>query len=154
MKKYVKIKIYLAGPFFNEKERNYIKIAANILRNQGYKVIVPMEHFIENGEKLTNEEWARKVFEYDVEQIRNADCILAIYHGHYSDSGTAWEIGFAFAHDTTCIVDPSITASIMPVTGCYYNIKFSDIGKIDLKNLLDNERPSSRGLNAWIVEQK
>ena len=62
------IKIYLAGPFFNEKERNYIEIAANILRNQGYEVIVPMEHFIENGEKLTNEEWARKVFEYDVEQ--------------------------------------------------------------------------------------
>ena len=116
-----------------------------------------MAHFIENGEKLTNEEWARKVFEYDVEQIRNADCILAIYHGHYSDSGTAWEIGFAFAHDTTCIVahvDTSNVASIMPVTGCYYNIKFSDIGKIDLKNLLDNERPSSRGLNAWIVEQK
>lgn len=83
--------------------------------------------------------------------------MLAIYHGHYSDSGTAWEIGFAFAYSTTCIVahvDPSITASIMPVTGCYYNIKFSDIGKIDLKNLLDNERPSSRGLNAWIVEQK
>lgn len=77
------IKIYLAGPFFNEKERNYIEIAANILRNQGYEVIVPMEYFIENGEKLTNEEWARKVFEYDVEQIRNADCILAIYHGHY-----------------------------------------------------------------------
>lgn len=48
----------------------------------------------------------------------------------------------------------SNVASIMPVTGCYYNIKFSDIGKIDLKNLLDNERPSSRGLNAWIVEQK
>lgn len=48
------IKIYLAGPFFNEKERNYIEIAANILRNQGYEVIVPMEHFIENGEKLTN----------------------------------------------------------------------------------------------------
>lgn len=62
LKKYVKyykmIKIYLAGPFFNEKERNYIEIAANILRNQGYEVIVPMEHFIENGEKLTNEEWA------------------------------------------------------------------------------------------------
>lgn len=151
------IKIYLAGPFFNEKERNYVEIAANILRNQGYEVIVPMEHFIENGEKLTNEEWARKVFEYDVEQIRNADCMLAIYHGHYSDSGTAWEIGFAFAYSTTCIVahvDTSNVASIMPVTGCYYNIKFSDIGKIDLKNLLDNERPSSRGLNAWIVEQK
>ena len=55
-----------------------------------------MEHFIENGKKLTNKEWACKVFDYDVEQIRNADCILAIYHGHYSDSGTALELGFAF----------------------------------------------------------
>lgn len=45
------IKIYLAGPFFDEKERNYVEIAANILRNQGYEVIVPMEHFIENGGK-------------------------------------------------------------------------------------------------------
>lgn len=105
--------------------------------------------FIENGEKLTNEEWAREVFDYDVEQIRNADCVLAIYHGHYSDSGTAWELGLAFAHDITCI-----DTSNVAITGCYYNIKFSDIGKIDLKNLLDNERPSSRGLNAWIVEQK
>lgn len=79
------IKIYLAGPFFNEKERHLVETAALILRNQGYEVIVPMEHFIENGEKLTNEERAREVFDYDVEQIRNADCVLAIYHGHYSD---------------------------------------------------------------------
>lgn len=50
------IKIYLAGPFFNEKERHLVETAALILRNQGYEVIVPMEHFIENGEKLTNEE--------------------------------------------------------------------------------------------------
>ena len=77
------IKIYLAGPFFNEKERHLVETAALILRNQGYEVIVPMEHFIENGEKLTNEEWAREVFDYDVEQIRNADCILAIYHACY-----------------------------------------------------------------------
>lgn len=65
------MQIYLAGPFFNEKERHLVETAALILRNQGYEVIVPMEHFIENGEKLTNEEWAREVFDYDVEQIRN-----------------------------------------------------------------------------------
>ena len=45
-----------------------------------------MEHFIENGEKLINEEWACEVFDYDVEQIRNADYVLAIYYGYYSNS--------------------------------------------------------------------
>lgn len=72
------IKIYLAGLFFNEKERHLVETAALILRNQGYEVIVPMEHFIENGEKLTNEEWAREVFDYDVEQIRNLQSIMVI----------------------------------------------------------------------------
>lgn len=151
------IKIYLAGPFFNEKERHLVETAALILRNQGYEVIVPMEHFIENGEKLTNEEWAREVFDYDVEQIRNADCVLAIYHGHYSDSGTAWELGFAFARGVPCIVahvDPSNIASIMPVNGCYYNIAYSDIDKVDIQSLLERNRSSLRGMNAWIVEQK
>lgn len=151
------IKIYLAGPFFNEKERNYIEIAANILRNQGYEVIVPMEHFIEDGELLTNEEWARKVFEYDVTQIADSSCVIAVYHGHYSDSGTAWELGFAFARGIPCIVahvDLSNIASIMPVNGCYYNIAYSDIDKVDIQGLLERNRSSLRGMNAWIVEQK
>lgn len=151
------IKIYLAGPFFNEKERNYVEIAANILRNQGYEVIVPMEHCIKDDDKLTNEEWARKVFEYDVGQITDASCVLAIYYGHYSDSSTAWELGFAFARGIPCIVahvDLTNVASIMPVSGCFYNIPFSDIGNIDLVNLLSNNRPSSVGMNAWMVEQK
>lgn len=151
------IKIYLAGPFFNEKERNYVETAASILRNQGYEVIVPMEHFIEDGDKLTNEEWARKVFRYDVNQIVSADCIIAIYHGHYSDSSTAWELGFAYANGIPCIVahvDTTNIASIMPVTGCHYNITFSDIGKMDFQNLITEVHPYFGGRNAGIVEQK
>lgn len=42
----------------------------------------------------------------------------------------------------------------MPVTGSHYNIRFSDINKIDLKNLLANTRPSYASINAWMVEQK
>lgn len=151
------MKIYLAGPFFNDNERELIEKVSKTLRNRGYNVIVPMEHFIEDGEKMTNEEWARNVFEYDVSQIMDSSCVLAIYHGHYSDSGTAWELGFAFARGIPCIVvhvDSSNIASIMPVNGCYYNIAYSDIDKIDIKNLLMTNRPSSRGINAWMVEQK
>lgn len=42
----------------------------------------------------------------------------------------------------------------MPVNGCYYNIAYSDIDKVDIQSLLERNRPSLRGLNAWIVEQK
>lgn len=151
------IKIYLAGPFFNEKERELIEIATKKLRNQSYEVIVPMEHFIDDGENMTNEEWASKVFAYDLNQITAADCVLAIYHGHYSDSGTAWEIGFAFALNTPCIVahiNMDNIASIMPVTGCSCNIRFSDIGNIDIEGLLNNINSATRGMNAWMIEQK
>ena len=50
--------------------------------------------------------------------------------------------------------DINNVASIMPVTGSHYNIRFSDINKIDLKNLLANTRPSYASINAWMVEQK
>ena len=151
------MKIYLAGPFFDAEERSYIETASKILRDQGYEVIVPMEYIVENGDKMTNEEWAREVFKYDVAAINEADCILAVYHGHYSDSGTAWELGYVAASGIICIVahtDINNVASIMPVTGSHYNIRFSDINKIDLKNLLANTRPSYASINAWMVEQK
>ena len=41
------MKIYLASPFFNELERNNVKRMANVLRERGHEVYVPMEHEIE-----------------------------------------------------------------------------------------------------------
>lgn len=83
------MKIYLAGPFFNEEERKLIEDLAIVLRKQGHEVFVPMEHFIENGEFLPNHVWAQKVFFKDVSAISTCDIVLAVYHGHYSDTGVA-----------------------------------------------------------------
>lgn len=40
--------------------------------------------------------------------------MLAIYHGHYSDSGTAWEIGFAYS--TTCIDTSNVACLLLDAT--------------------------------------
>ena len=90
------MKIYLASPLFTEFERNNISALAYHLRKEGHEVYVPMEHTIENAWDLKNHVWAQKVFEEDVKAIRECDMVYCIYYGLYSDSGTAWECGFAY----------------------------------------------------------
>lgn len=91
------MKIYLASPLFTDFERENVQIVAQSLRDQGHSVYVPMEHTIENAWDYPNHEWARLVFEEDVKAIRECDEVHCIYYGLYSDSGTAWECGFAYA---------------------------------------------------------
>lgn len=90
------MKIYLASPLFTELEREQVKNTAQYLRSEGHEVYVPMEHKVENAWDYPNHEWARLVFEEDVKAIRDCDEVWCIYYGLYSDSGTAWECGFAY----------------------------------------------------------
>lgn len=90
-----KKKIYLAGPFFKENERENIKKFAETLRKE-YEVFVPMEHFVENGEKMPNLLWGEKVFEIDKKGIDECDMVIALDYGFTSDAGTAWEVGYAY----------------------------------------------------------
>lgn len=89
--------VYLAGPFFNKRERELINQARDILRERGFEVFVPQEHFVPDGETMSNDVWGEAVFEMDKNAIWNSKYLVAIYHGMYSDSGTAWEIGYAYA---------------------------------------------------------
>ena len=91
------MKIYLASPLFTEFERENVKAVASYLRSKGHSVYVPMEHSIENAWDYPNHEWAQMVFDEDVKAIRECDEVHCIYYGLYSDSGTAWECGFAYA---------------------------------------------------------
>ncbi len=119
------MKIYLAGPFFNEDERKNIEMARDILRARGFDVFVPMEHKIENGENMPNDEWGKAVFELDKQAIYQTDIIVALYYGLYSDSGTAWEIGFANCLGKKIAIvhlDKKQESSLMIVNGCDVNL--------------------------------
>ena len=91
------MKIYLASPLFTDYERQKVKEWAARLRGCGREVYVPMEHSIKDAWELPNYEWAKKVFDEDVKAIQEADEVYCIYYGLYSDSGTAWECGYAYA---------------------------------------------------------
>lgn len=92
------MKLYLASPFFNDEELRHYRIAIERLRVSGYDVFVPQEHEIEGAWEMSNEEWAEQVYSMDEKAIWNCDVVIVLNFGLYSDSGTAWEAGYAKAH--------------------------------------------------------
>lgn len=94
------MKIYVAGPFFNNQERISLRDMIDyIVYNfpEGTELFIPMEHEIPGGMEMPNPVWAKKVFDMDVQAIKDSDMVVAMYTGHYSDTGTVWEMGFAKA---------------------------------------------------------
>ena len=122
--------IYIAGPFFTDKERDFLKIVIEFVKKMfpDAELFIPMEHFIPNGENLSNNEWAEAVFKMDVEALNKCDRVVAAYLGLRSDTGTAWEIGYAYAKGIPVDLILSLEAlggevSIMPIQSSNCPIK-------------------------------
>ena len=122
--------IYIAGPFFTDEERAFLKIVIESVKEifPNEELFIPMEHFIPNGENLSNNEWAEAVFKMDVEALNKCDHVVAAYLGLRSDTGTAWEIGYAYAKGipVDLILSPEALegeVSIMPIQSSNCPIK-------------------------------
>lgn len=127
--------IYIAGPFFNLEERTKLLHMIDLVK-EAYpdeELFIPMEHFVPDGENMPNYQWAEEVFKLDVEALNKADRVIALYLGHYSDTGTAWEIGYAYAKGIPVTIVPDGIVpkdySIMPIIssgsvyGTFMNLK-------------------------------
>lgn len=122
------MKIYLASPLFTEYERERVSDYASYLRNQGHEVYVPMEHKIEEAWEMPNYVWAREVFVKDIFEINNCDKVVCLYYGLYSDSGTAWECGYAYGINKPVeLIDFSgKECSLMVVNGAINRFEFAE----------------------------
>lgn len=95
------MKIYLASPWFRNGEDVAMEWLRSKLRERGYEVHSPQELTIPNAWGMSNDEWAHKVFMADIDAIDKCDEVWAINWGLYSDTGTAWECGYAYAKGKT-----------------------------------------------------
>lgn len=82
------LRIYLAGPLFTVPEREWNKILAHRLREDGHEVFVPQEN-------EPRERTAGVIFWGG--GLLWANCVVANLDGPVADDGTAWEVGWAFA---------------------------------------------------------
>lgn len=122
------IKIYLASPIFTEYEQNKVKEWAKHLRENGFDVYVPNEHCIENGWSYSNDCWANMVFKEDVKAIQECDEVWCLYYGLYSDSGTAWECGYAYGLGKKIIMidEANTEVSLMMVQSAFNKVAFEN----------------------------
>jgi nucleoside 2-deoxyribosyltransferase len=82
------MKLYFAGPLFSGAERAWNAEVTAALRAGGHEIFLPQEQ--EPGKD------AAGIFATDVGGIDWADGLVAIMDGPDPDSGTSWEVGYAF----------------------------------------------------------
>ena len=82
------MRIYFAGPLFSAAERDWNATLAGALRDAGHEVFLPQEQ--EPGKD------AAGIFSTDVGGIDWADGLVAVMDGADPDSGTCWEVGYAY----------------------------------------------------------
>lgn len=118
------MRIYLASPWFTPRENTIYEAVIKKIRSQGHELYVPRECQIENADELPNSVWGMKVFQKDVEEIDKADEVWVLNFGMYSDTGTAWECGYAYGkgkviRQLLCGLDQTSNVySLMMINGC------------------------------------
>ena len=135
------MKVYLASPFFNNEENNVYSNVIDILRGQeGIDLFVPKEHTIPNAWDLSNRVWAENVFAVDLLALQKAEVVVVINHGMYSDSGTAWECGYAYALGKKVVnvcVGYDKDFSLMMLNGCNTVVSLADLERWCLTEILE-----------------
>ena len=131
-----KMKIYLASPFFTEAENDYVTFAEKILRLRGFEVFSPREHEVRDSDVVGSVDWAYRTFHNDVDAIDECDCVVMLYHGNYSDSGTAWECGYAYARSIPIVcVQIGDLSNLMVHCSADANIKLFDLADYDFQEM-------------------
>ena len=94
-------KIYLAGPLFSEHERKYLeemaeKIASNLGLDSNRDIFLPHR---DAGDVGVHEKDRTDIFSLDVTFLDEASIVIALLDGSDVDSGTAVEMGYAYAQE-------------------------------------------------------
>ena len=131
-------RIYLASPFFIDHELECVKKAEEILTGRGFELFSPRLNEVREDKDKNPALWAQKTFELDRDNIDTADVVVMLYHGGYSDSGTAWECGYACGKGIPVIavhIDKNNDANIMITQSCRANIALDELTDYDLEAL-------------------
>lgn len=130
------MKIYLASPFFNEKELENVKIAEKILTERGFSLFSPRLNEVRTDENTQQSWWSKETFMNDKKFIDWADVVVMLYYGSYSDSGTAWECGYAYGTNTpVVVVQLGEDSNLMVHEGCHSNITLEELKTYDFEML-------------------
>ena len=105
------MKLYFAGPLFTTPERSWNAEVVAALRAAGHEVFLPQEK--EPGLD------AAGIFATDVGGIDAADGLVAIMDGADPDSGTCWEVGYAYGNSKPIVLVRTDFRDLAGTAGTY-----------------------------------
>ena len=91
------MRVYFAGPLFTTGERAFNAEIGARLRAAGHEVFLPQD------QELNAYDPAR-IFRNDVAHVDWSNVVVGIMDGSDPDSGTAWEVGYAYAKGTPIVL--------------------------------------------------
>ncbi|MDD1745942.1 MAG: nucleoside 2-deoxyribosyltransferase [Candidatus Methanoperedens sp.] len=86
--------VYLAAPLFSEAELDFNRMLRNEIKRCGFNVFLPQE---DSNNVKDRDDRQMIIFRKNEAAIKSSDIIVAVVDGADVDSGTAWEIGYAYA---------------------------------------------------------
>ncbi|MFA6224700.1 MAG: nucleoside 2-deoxyribosyltransferase [Methanoregula sp.] len=98
---FARYRIYLAAPLFSTAERTYNAALAELLKHHLFEVFLPQEVGDDTDTRMKTEQ--ARIFSKNKSDLDNADIVVAVIDGADADSGTAWEMGYAYAHNKPVI---------------------------------------------------
>lgn len=129
------MKVYLASPFFNERELKVLAEVEEILESRGLNVFKPKDNQFDKLKAGTSP-WSLATFNNDKKFIDWADIVVAVYHGNYSDSGTAWEVGYAYGtQKPVVVVHVGEASNLMIHEGSHANVTVEDLREYDFEKM-------------------
>jgi len=88
-------RIYLAAPLFSDAERHYNESISTLLRNHYFDVYLPQEAGDDSASRKNQVQ--KQLFRGNKKALEESDILVAVIDGADADSGTAWEMGYAYA---------------------------------------------------------
>jgi len=98
---FARYRIYLAAPLFSTAERTYNAILSDLLEQHLFEVFLPQEAGDDTNTRMKIEQ--ELIFSKNKDDLDRADIVVAVIDGADADSGTAWEMGYAYAHNKPVI---------------------------------------------------
>ncbi|MCU0630694.1 MAG: nucleoside 2-deoxyribosyltransferase [Methanoregulaceae archaeon] len=91
---FAKYTVYLAAPLFSEAEKKFNQMISELLGSHFFKVYLPQDvgddNHCRDGEEHTH------IFESHLDALDTTDLLVAVIDGADADSGTSWEMGYAY----------------------------------------------------------
>ncbi|MDV4341788.1 nucleoside 2-deoxyribosyltransferase [Methanoculleus sp. YWC-01] len=95
VKEFARYRVYLAGPLFSEAEKTYNLALRELLEAHLFDVYLPQE--VGDTSHTRCREEHRAIFAQHTAALQDVDTVVAVVDGADADSGTSWEMGYAYA---------------------------------------------------------